>query len=576
MTTVWLTGRTPSEEDYGCTVSGARDIVPLPHRIEALAMRNQLFCGDNLDVLRHCIADESIDLVYLDPPFKSDQNYNLLFREKDGTKSASQILAFEDTWEWNVEAERNYAATIQGGGKLSQIMAQFRTLLGDTDMLAYLSMMAPRLVELQRVLRPTGSIYLHCDPTASHYLKTLMDSIFAPCFFRSEIIWKRNYSHNSARRYGPVHDSILFYSKTDSYCWNDIRVPLADTYVRSHYKYEEEGRLYKRENITGAGTRNGKTGLPWHGINPTEKGRHWIRTIDELDKLDKQGRIYWPDKPRSWPYLKVFHDETNGQPVQDIWADLRPINSQAVERLGYPTQKPQALLERIIRASSNSGDVILDPFCGCGTAIEAAQKLQRRWIGIDITIQAMRVTRNERLIKLGESFADSYDVIYRPCDISAAQAFAAEQPFQFQDWAVEKLDGVPSRPRLGDRGIDGRLYFRESSDGPLRQIVASVKGGKLKSTFVRELQGAVARERVPMGVLITLNQPSKQMIRDAASSGFYTCASGTYPKIQIVTVKDILSDVRLDLPPIQRMDDVRKRTLAVAAASQMHLPGIAG
>jgi hypothetical protein len=263
--------------------------------------------------------------------------------------------------------------------------------------------------------------------------------------------------------------------------------------------------------------------------------------------------------------------------VQDWWDDismLRGIHRNS-ERLGYPTQKPLALLERIISASSNPGDVILDPFCGCGTAIEAAYK-SRNWIGIDVTYQAMRVIREERFPKLGLQVQKSYQMIYRPCDISAAEAFATEQPLAFQDWAVEKLDGIPGRPRSGDRGIDGRLYFREEMDGPLRQILISVKGGKLKAPFVRELQGAVARERAPMGVLITLKEPSKQMIRDAASSGFYSCSSGTYPKIQIITIKDILADVRFELPPIQRMDEFRKRTLAVAAASQMPLPGIAG
>jgi hypothetical protein len=273
--------------------------------------------------------------------------------------------------------------------------------------------------------------------------------------------------------------------------------------------------------------------------------------------------------------LKVYLEDMSGKPLQSVWTDITRIPNTSKERLPYPTQKPQALLERIITVSSNPGDIVLDPFCGCGTAIEAADSLKRRWIGIDITIQAMRVTRNERLNKFGDAFRHSYDVIYRPCDITAAEAFASEQPFQFQDWAVEKLDGIPSRSRSGDRGIDGRLYFREDAEGPLRQILVSVKGGKLKSTFVRELQGAVARERAPMGVLIVSQRPTKQMIRDAASSGLYSCSSGKYPKIQIVTVKNILGDVRFDLPPIQRMEESRKRTLSVDAATQLPLPGIA-
>jgi DNA modification methylase len=538
---------------------------------------NRLYCGDNLDVLRHCIPDETIDLVYLDPPFKRCEIYNLLFREKDGSKSPSQILAFEDAWEWNLEAEKNYASVADNGGKLGQIMAQFRTMFPDTDILAYLSMMAPRLVELRRVLKPKGSIYLHCDPTASHYLKLLMDAIFEPINFRNEIVWKRSHAHNSASRFGWNHDIILFYAKGPDSTWNRVFQDYHPEYLAKHYRHvDESGRRYKHENPTGAGVSKGVTGKPWRGIDPTAKGRHWARTPDELEKLNAARLLHWPDKKGAWPYVKLYLDErVGGIPAQDTWTDIDPINMMAKERVHYPTQKPIALLERIISASSNEGDVVLDAFCGCGTAIEAAEKLRRQWIGIDITIQAMRVTRNERLPKFGNSLLD-YEITYRPCDIMAAEAFAAEQPFAFQDWAVEKLQGIPARPHSGDRGIDGRLYFREESTLPLRQILVSVKGGKLKAPFVRELQGAVARERAPMGVLLTLQQPSKQMIRDAASSGLYTCSFGSYPKIQIITVKDILTGKPFDLPPIQRMDAARKPAFAVAAASQIPLPGMAG
>jgi DNA modification methylase len=570
----WLSGRKLSEEDYYGTIHGAYGIVRASTSIEALAMRNQWFCGDNWDVLRHCVADESVDLVYLDPPFKKHEIYNVLFREKDGTKSASQILAFEDAWEWNVEAERNYAAVANKAGKLGQIMAQFHTMFPSTDMLAYLSMMAPRLVELQRVLRPTGSIYLHCDPTASHYLKMLMDAIFGPTNFRNEIVWKRSHAHNSANRFGCNHDIILFYSNGPQSTWNRVFQDYDPSYLAKHYRHlDEHGRRYKHENPTGAGVSKGITGKPWRGIDPTVKRRHWARTPDELEKLDAAGLLHWPNKKGAWPYVKLYLDERSGTPAQDTWTDIDPINMVAKERVHYPTQKPLTLLERIISASSNEGDVILDAFCGCGTAIEAAEKLNRRWIGIDITVQAMRVTRKDRLEKL--KIVPEYDVIYRPCDISAAMEFAKEQPFQFQDWAVEKLDGVPSRHHSGDRGIDGRMYFKEDDNGRLCEIVVSVKGGKLKAPFIRELQGAVAREHAPMGILIALNQPSKQMVRDAASSLFYTCALGTYPKIQIITIQDILGEKHFDLPPIQKMEQARKRIFATSAASQMPLPGIA-
>jgi adenine specific DNA methylase Mod len=540
-------------------------------------MRNKLYCGDNLDVLRHCVADESVDLVYLDPPFKKYEVYNLLFKEKDGSKSKSQMLAFEDAWEWNMEAERNYASVVEGHGKLSQVMVQFRTLLGDSDMLAYLSMMAPRLVELRRVLRQSGSIYLHCDPTASHYLKILMDAVFGPQFFRNEIVWKRaetvkgNFGQGS-KFFDRNTDSILFYAKSEQQFFKAQFSPYSEGYIKGFYKFveRETGRRYQLISMTGPG--GDAKGNPRYEVMGV--ARYWRYSKDKMQELIKAGLVVQTN-PGTVPRRKLYLDSGRGVSVQSLWDDIPALHANATERLGYPTQKPQSLLERIISASSNEDEVVLDAFCGCGTAIEAAIKLKRRWIGIDITVQAMRVTRNERLPKLPDELVD-YDVMYRPCDITAAEAFAAEQPFAFQDWAVEKLDGVPSRHRSGDRGIDGRLYFKEEGTGPLREIVVSVKGGKLKAPFVRELQGAVARERAPMGVLIALNEPSKQMIRDAASSGFYTCALGSYPKIQIITIKDMLSDVHFELPPIQRMDDVRKRTMAVAAASQIPLPGIVG
>ena len=537
------------------------------------AEKKQLFCGDNLDVLRRYFADESIDLIYLDPPFNSNQDYNLLFRDKSGEKSASQILAFEDTWEWSDEAEKTVVSIVEQGGKVGKIMSLFRTSFGNSDMLAYLAMMAPRLVELHRVLKPTGSLYLHCDPTASHYLKMLMDAVFGPQCFVNEIIWKRSTAHSDlaqgAAHYGRIHDTLLFYSKLERRTWNQQTIALSEKYLATHYRNVEPdtGRRYELDNLTGpGGAAKGNPSYEVMGVT-----RYWRFTREKMERLIAEGRVVQPS-PGAVPRYKRYLDESQGRPVQDIWDDIAPLNSQAKERLGYPTQKPQALLERIIQTSSNAGDTILDPFCGCGTAIEAADQLMRNWRGIDVTIQAMRVIRHERLSKLAYTAPKDYQVIYLPADISAAEIFAAEQPFAFQDWAVEMLNGLPTKARSGDRGVDGRLYFQDELDGPLRQILVSVKGGKLKATFVRELQGAVARERAAMGLLVTLHEPSKQMRRDIAA-GVYTCASGTYPKTQFVTVQQILSGAALDLPPIRRMDEKKKRAL-VAAAAQMELPGV--
>lgn len=541
------------------------------------AYKNQLFCGDNLEVLRDFVGSDSIDLIYLDPPFKSNQDYNLLFKDKSGEKSSSQILAFEDTWEWNQEAQKNLFSIVERGGHVGEVMALFRAHLGETDMLAYLAMMAPRLVELHRVLKPSGSLYLHCDSTAAHYLKVLLDAVFGGPNFAGEIVWRRTASHMTSRKWPRLHDTLLHYAKDIRLVsFNPQRMAADSGWVEREYRHNDERGRYMVDNLTGAGTTKGPSGQPWRGVDPAKigAGRHWRYSPETLEKLDADGRIYWPTRGK-YPKLKQYLHESKGAAVGDVWTDIQVIGRTAAERLGYPTQKPQALLERIIEASSKPGDLVLDPFCGCGTAVEAAQKLGRKWIGIDITIHAMRVIRAERLSKFGESFTGSYQVIYRPCDMGAAETFAAEQPFNFQDWAVEKLGGIPTKARSGDRGIDGKLYFQDEPGGSLRQVLVSVKGGKLKSPFVRELQGTVARERATMGILLTLEEPSRQMKRDAASSGVYTCSSGTFPRTQIVTISDILDGKVLDLPPITKMDAKKRRGL-VAAESQLPLPGMTG
>lgn len=303
---------------------------------------NVLYYGDNLDVLRRYVKDESVDLIYLDPPFKSDQDYNVLFREHTGVRSAAQIKAFEDTWQWDRAAAAAYHEIVEHGPeRVSKAMQAFRTMLGDSDMLAYLSMMAPRLVELRRVLKPTGSIYLHCDPTASHYLKMLMDAVFGPVNFRNEIIWKRTHAHGSSRRYGPVHDVLLFYSKTDRFVWTDPRVEHDPKYVLQHFRHvdTDTGRRYQPITLTGAGIRHGTSGKPWREIDPTSVQRHWalpsalLRELgifgataqEKLDALDAAGLIYWPKAAGGTPRLKLYAHRLTGMAVPDTWVDIPPI-----------------------------------------------------------------------------------------------------------------------------------------------------------------------------------------------------------------------------------------------------------
>lgn len=516
---------------------------------------NLLFYGDNLDVLRKHIKDESVDLIYLDPPFNSNQSYNVLFRERDGAQSAAQVQAFEDTWHWDECAAKEYRETVEAGGKVGEALAAFRTLVGESDMLAYLSMMAPRLKELHRKLKPTGSLYLHCDPTASHYLKLLLDATFLATNFLSEIVWKRTSAHSSARRYGPVHDVLLCYAKGPSYVWNPIFSPYDKEYLDTFFNHkDQDGRRWKRTDLTGAGTRNGETGREWRGIDVTSKGRHWAVPPGELDRLDAAGKVHWPAKASGMPRLKQYADEMPGVPLQDVWTDLPPMHNLSAERLGYPTQKPVALLERIVAASSNPGDVVLDPFCGCGTATAAAQKLGRRWIGIDITQVAIGIIRHRLEGSFGLKHGIDYVVRGEPTSVADAVELAEHDRFQFQAWAVNRLAGRPVEQKKGrDKGIDGKLFFHDDKDsGPTKVVIISVKSGQPSVRDVRDLRGVIEREGAAIGVLVTLNDTTRDMRAEAAAAGTYKSPmweKRTFARIQLLTIDEILADRKgIDLP----------------------------
>lgn len=513
---------------------------------------NMLYYGDNLDVLRH-MPDDSVDLIYLDPPFNSNRAYNVLFQTPAGIDSSAQIQAFDDTWHWSQQAAEQLAHLRAGGAPaaVADAIAAMRAFVGTGDMLAYLVMMTPRLVELRRTLKKTGSIYLHCDPTASHYLKILMDAVFGPLNYRSEIIWKRSGAHNSAKRYGPVHDTILFYSKTDHYTWNS-QFERDEAYIQQRYTYiEPDGRRFYPITLHALGTRNGESGRSWRGIDITAKGGHWKYGVTKLDDLDAEGLIYWPDKIGGMPRLKVYSDKAKGSALQDVWSEIAPLNSQAQERLGYPTQKPLALLERIIKASSNDGDIVLDPFCGCGTTIDAAEHLKRRWVGIDITYLAVDLISKRLRHSYGAAIAESYRTSGIPTDLEGAHALFNENPFDFERWAVSIIDAQPNEKQIGDRGIDGRVRFHVGKE-QIGQIIVSVKGGqRLNPEMVRELVGTVTRERAEMGILMTLEKTTRGMVQEVAQSSTYTSplTGQTYPKIQLVTVGELLDGKRPKMPP---------------------------
>ncbi len=515
--------------------------------------KNRLYFGDNLDILRRQVPDSSVDLVYLDPPFNSNATYNVLFKEKSGAESAAQITAFEDTWQWSSEPEAVYREIVGSGPrKLADLMQALVAFLGRNDMMAYLVMMAIRLVELYRVLKPTGSIYLHCDSTAAHYLKLVMDAVFDVRNFKNEITWKRTSAHsNVGRRYATVQDRLLFYGKTDAWVWNATHVPYSDDYIESHYSQVERqtGRRFTTRDLTASMQRASKGQLyKWKGFTPPSS-RCWAYTSENMEQFEREGLLTY--SPRGMPRLKLYLDAMHGTPCDDLWTDVLPINSQAQERLGYPTQKPEALLERIVKASSNEADIVLDPFCGCGTAIAVAERLKRRWIGIDITYLAINLVQR-RLRDTFQNDLSAYEIIGAPKDLQSAEALKEISPHQFEWWAVDLVNARPAKDHKkgADTGIDGYINFFDDKSGQAKQVIVQVKSGYIGVNHVRDLKGVLEREKAAIGALITLREPTKPMLTEAAATGFYESNDfpGRYPRLQILTIAELLAGKKLEYP----------------------------
>ncbi|QQR39914.1 DNA methyltransferase [Devosia rhizoryzae] len=466
---------------------------------------NKLYYGDNLEVLRRHIRSESVDLVYLDPPFQSGRDYNVLFEEQDGTKAKAQIKAFEDTWEWDTEAAQLYDETVREGGSVGNALEAFRQLLGGTPMLAYLSMMAPRLVELRRVLKPTGSIYLHCDSTAGAYLRLLMDSVFGPKNFRNDILWYYyNKMHDRRKKLFPrATDTLLFYVKdvTEPFVFKQLK-EMRDKPTMQLARKKVDGRI----------------------VNAKDEDGHVIYRLKEDRTIDNVWRI----------------------------STIQPADTK--QRMGYPTQKPERLLERVIEASSNEGDVVLDPFCGCGTAIAVAQRMRRNWIGIDVTHLAVGLIKYRLLHSFGSAQGKDYEVIGEPTTLEGAIQLASDDRHQFEHWSLGLVGARKSAKAKGaDKGVDGQLSFQEGGVGsPHQKVLISVKSGKVSSPMIRDLRGVLEREKAAIGLFITLEQPSRDMRTEAANAGFYESPWGKHAKLQILTIEDLLGGKSPDLPPFQR------------------------
>lgn len=515
--------------------------------------KNKLYFGDNLDIMREHIPDDSVDLIYLDPPFNSNATYNVLFAEKNGTQSAAQIAAFDDTWHWDMNAEATYHDIVTNGPrKLADLIQALRSFLGQNDMMAYLVMMAARLDEMQRVLKPTGSIYLHCDPTASHYLKIVLDTILGPQNFRNEITWKRSSAHSDVKQgrkaYGNIADILLYYTKTDEYAFNPQFADYDEEYVRKTYSnVDPDGRRWKSSDLTGpGGAAKGNPSYEFMGVT-----RYWRFSKDNMERLLAEGRIYQAGSGKV-PRMKHYLDEMQGVSLQNIWDDISPIGAQAAERLGYPTQKPLALLERIIKVSSNEGDLVLDPFCGCGTTITVAEQLNRRWIGIDITHLAITLMKHRLETAFGTELSP-YEVIGDPKDLSSAQALAEQDRYQFEWWALGKVAARPAHDKKkgADTGIDGIINFFDDNTGKAKKIIVQVKSGHVTRNQVGDLKGVMDREKASIGAFITLEEPTRPMIEEATTAGFYEpehFPGVRYPRLQILTIEGLLSGKHIEYP----------------------------
>ncbi len=497
-------------------------------------------------MLKESIPDESVDLIYLDPPFNSQATYNVLFKSTAGKRSNAQIEAFEDTWHWGKQAEEAYYEIVHGRNrnlKVALTISALRTMLGDNDILAYLVNMAVRLVELHRVLRPTGSLYLHCDPTASHYLKVVLDSVFGVENYRNEISWLRSQPKGHAYVNFPnCRDVILRYAKSEQAYFNRQYRIHNPSYIKKFYRHiDEGGRRYRLDNI--ANPNKDRPNLTYEFMGVT---RVWRWTKAKMEKMLEEGRIY-QSKPGAVPQYIRYLDEMQGTPVTDNWDDIEHLHGANSEHLGYPTQKPLALLERIVLSSSNEGDTVLDPFCGCGTALHASHKLNRKWLGIDITHLAISLI--ERRLKA--AFPDiEYQVHGTPKDVDGARDLAARDKYQFQWWALSLVSAMPQggKKKGADKGIDGIIFVTPAME-KTQHVIVSVKGGEnINVSMIRDLKGVVEREKAAIGLFITLSEPSKQMLAEAVSAGFYECHNMKYYKIQILTVRDLLDGKLPHLP----------------------------
>ncbi len=529
-------------------------------------MKNSLYYGDNLEVLRKHIRDETVDLCYIDPPFNSKRNYNQIYNNIGREEDRAQAQAFVDTWTWDAHANECFEQILSNENRVQtqqsiELIGGLERVLGRGSLFAYLVSMTARIAEIHRTLKPTGSFYLHCDPTASHYLKLICDAIFCGArggFYKNEISWKRTSAHSDvvqgAKHFGRIHDVVFYYSKSDSPIWNTVYLPYSKEYVERIYRYSEpDGRRYQTQPLHAAKA-GGDTLYEWKGAFPP-KGRYWAFSKENMEKLDAEDRIVY--SKNGVPRYKIYLNNSRGVPLQDVWTDITPLHNLPSERLGYPTQKPEALLERIISASSNEGDTILDAYCGCGTTVAVAQRLKRNWIGIDITYQSVALVLRRLESAFGKAVLDTITLNGIPRDMKSAVALANKKDDrlrkEFEKWAALTYTNnraIINDRKGADRGIDGVAYFMTGKRDNAK-IIIQVKSGGVKRNDIATLRGDMEREKAALAVFITLEKATKPMIEEAKAAGQYTHEQmgRNYDRIQIVTIEEILEqDKRLDIP----------------------------
>ncbi|MEK6615268.1 MAG: site-specific DNA-methyltransferase [Bacteroidota bacterium] len=536
------------------------------------ATPNKLFYGDNLEVLRKYIKDESVDLCYIDPPFNSKRNYNQIYN-RVGKEDKAQAQAFIDTWTWDAMADKGYEEIMNNYNGLFtaqtiSLISGLKNVLGQDTLLAYLISITLRVVEIHRVLKPTGSFYLHCDPTASHYIKLVLDAIF--CANRkgeylSDIVWRRTTAHGNAKqgskKFEINFDTIFFYSKSDNYTFNTAYEPFKQEQIDQQYnKFDEQGRRYRLVTPTAA-KGGGDTSYEFHGVKPP-KGRFWAYSKENMEKFNEEEKLYFSNTGQ--PYIKYYLDERPGVAVMSFWDDIKPMSPTSKERLGYPTQKPEALLERIIKASSNAGDVVLDAYCGCGTTVAVAERLHRKWIGIDITYQSISLILKRLEERIGKTTLANIELNGVPQDMKSAIALANKTDDrtrkEFEKWCVLTYSNnraMINEQKGGDKGIDGIGFIQErdkNTDVQPRKIIFSVKSDvALHPSYIRDLKGTMEREEAVMGVFISLYDTTKGMKEEAHKAGTYknNLFNIEFPKLTVVNVQEILDGARLITPRVE-------------------------